>query len=57
MKTTIMKKNYMTPTLAVVKVEEKILAGSLVEGANTLGTDGVAGGAALSKEDLFEFED
>lgn len=48
-----MKKVYNAPTLKVVNVKENILASSLTEGENTLGTQGVNGSAALGKGSFF----
>lgn len=49
-----MKKVYNAPTLKVVNVKENILAGSLTEGENTLGTQDVNGSAALGKGSFFD---
>lgn len=52
-----MKKVYNAPTLKVVNVKENILVGSLTEGENTLGTQGVNGSAALGKGSFFDDDD
>lgn len=52
-----MKKIYNAPTLKVVNVKENILAGSLTDGDNTLGTQGVSGSAALGKGSFFDDEE
>lgn len=49
-----MKKVYNAPTLKVVNVKENILASSLNDGYNTLGTQGVNGSAALGKGSFFD---